>query len=610
MRYLSAHAIFRNENSWLDEWIRYHERLGVEHFYLYNHDDDTQVSDQILRPYVERGLVENIHINTDFRNLIGRIPRLEIQNAMQADVLRRSAGQTQWLAIIDLDEFILPRYTNDLRLFLEEFEPHSGVAMNWNIFGTSGFVRRPPDALRSLIHRAEDQWGSNAFVKSIVRPERVDISAIYGSHQFPCHTGETVNENHELVNWHTHEISTKKIRINHYVLRSWQDFWEVKATRGRFGIGHPFDKKYFEYHDRNEVPDDEIGRRFSSHEAQRCDVGLASDHVLIPPPVCKREPRIKVVQYMYGESCYFPWSRYINERYCQRHGYMYTVSNEKPLQTDRHLIWHKVTTMIQNLHDCDYLLLVDADAIFYSQELKIEQELLPLMDGKLFLFAQDVVSERTRWTPGYPNAGAILIKNSGQSHEILRAWDDVTRYDMEVRWQWPLEQLGLWRHILPKYGEYFHIHEDYYMIHSLYSMFLRHFCSMSDEMRRKKMIEYCETHSIPIPEYLSFSGVASRKECNTPISKSLAIHEGELSVEILTKMKNYTRAMTHWIKAGRPVRSLEEIENIYMEYCSVCEHRNGSFSTCRYCGCHVSKGGQAMLNKIAMGTENCPIERW
>ncbi|MDD3470503.1 MAG: glycosyltransferase family 92 protein [Thermoguttaceae bacterium] len=613
MRYLSVCAIFRNENSWLDEWIQYHERLGVEHFYLYNHDDDTQVSDLILRPYVERGLVDNIHVNDDFHDLLQRIQRSEIQNAVQADVMRRSAGQTQWLAVIDLDELILPRCTNDLRSFLEEFEPHSGLAMNWNIFGTSGFIRRPPDMLHSLVHRAEDQWGPNGFVKSIIRPDRVNISAIYGSHQFPCHTGETVNENHEPVNWHAHSISTNKIRVNHYLLRSWQDFWEVKATRGRFGRGAPFDSAYFDYHDRNEVPDDEISRRFGNHDVQRHDFSTTSNNIVSQTPVREQRPRIKVVQYMYGDSCYFPWSRYINERYCRRHGYTHIVSDEKPSQPDRHLNWHKVTTMIQNLYDCDYLLLTDADTIFYAQELKIERELLPLMDDKLFLFAQDVVSEQTRWTPGYPNAGAILIKNSDQSLEILRAWDDVTRYDSEVRWKWPLEQIGLWRHILPKYGKYFHVHEDYYMIHSLYSMFLRHFCSMPDEMRRDKMIEYCRTHSIPIPEHLCFRREDSTKEYNTPISGALAVHtvgEGGLSMEIFKRVGNYTRAITRWIKAGRPVRSSEEIGNIYVEHCSECEHRNRSSSTCCYCGCHVSTGSQPMLNKIAMGTEGCPIQRW
>ncbi len=62
MKYLSIGAIFEQENSWLDEWIHYHMGIGVERFYLYNHDLDPKVSDRILLPYVSMGIVDNIHV--------------------------------------------------------------------------------------------------------------------------------------------------------------------------------------------------------------------------------------------------------------------------------------------------------------------------------------------------------------------------------------------------------------------------------------------------------------------------------------------------------------------------------------------------------------------
>jgi hypothetical protein len=59
--YLSILAIFKNESPWIREWIEYHRLVGVEHFYMYNNDDDTVESDSILGPYVHDGIVENIH---------------------------------------------------------------------------------------------------------------------------------------------------------------------------------------------------------------------------------------------------------------------------------------------------------------------------------------------------------------------------------------------------------------------------------------------------------------------------------------------------------------------------------------------------------------------
>jgi len=243
------------ENSWLEEWIQYHLAVGVEHFILYNDDDDTHVSDRILQPYVERGLVENVHLNR------GNDPFHHTER--YRSMIERMTGKTRWLALIDLDELMLPRHCDDLKELLQEYETHNGLAINWAIFGTNGCIKRPPTQINHLLRRSETLWEPNRFVKSIVKPEKVVLDKIY-THYFVTEGGETVNENYEPVTWMTHDISTEKIRINHYVVRSYQDFWEVKLKRNSAIGSAPFDGNYLDYHDRNEVFDDEISRRFGS----------------------------------------------------------------------------------------------------------------------------------------------------------------------------------------------------------------------------------------------------------------------------------------------------------------------------------------------------------
>ena len=72
----------------------------------------------------------------------------------------------------------------------------------------------------------------------------------------------------------------------------------------------------------------------------------------------------------------------------------------------------------------------------------------------------------------------------------------------------------------------------------------------------------------------------------------------------------YTRALSRWIKAGRPVREEEEIKRIFETYCKPCEEYEVKSSSCRDCGCRVNFMKAAMLNKIAMATEECPLEKW
>ena len=77
-----------------------------------------------------------------------------------------------------------------------------------------------------------------------------------------------------------------------------------------------------------------------------------------------------------------------------------------------------------------------------------------------------------------------------------------------------------------------------------------------------------------------------------------------------SKAYHYTRALSRWIKAGRPVRSEEDIKHIFETSCKLCEARDEEGSFCRYCGCRVNLAKSAVTNRIAMATEDCPVHKW
>jgi len=198
------------------------------------------------------------------------------------------------------------------------------------------------------------------------------------------------------------------------------------------------------------------------------------------------KPRIKIMQYMYGNLPYFPLSEWINRRYCERHGYDYVLRHDEP-RPDRHICWHKVPLTLDELRDCDYLLFLDADAIFYSHELTLEEELIPELQSKSILMAQDCARESLRWNPGLPNSGVILVKNEERAREILAEWDSVSEMDEETRWKWPPEQLAFWRHVLPKYKDDLRIVPDYYIVQGHLGQFIRHYCVCSHKYRVNAM---------------------------------------------------------------------------------------------------------------------------
>lgn len=87
----------------------------------------------------------------------------------------------------------------------------------------------------------------------------------------------------------------------------------------------------------------------------------------------------------------------------------------------------------------------------------------------------------------------------------------------------------------------------------------------------------------------------------------------DVAVETNTPVRRvirYARALSRWIKAGRPERSREEIETIFSEHCIQCTEYDERPGRCKFCGCNVGLRAAPMLNKIAMATENCPLDKW
>lgn len=76
------------------------------------------------------------------------------------------------------------------------------------------------------------------------------------------------------------------------------------------------------------------------------------------------------------------------------------------------------------------------------------------------------------------------------------------------------------------------------------------------------------------------------------------------------KVVRYTWALSRWIKAGRPVREETEINEIFARHCESCGDYDERTSSCNHCGCRVNTSTIAPLNKIAMRTEHCPLEKW
>lgn len=219
---LSIMSLFQNEADYLKEWIEYHLLLGVDHFYLYNHNSTDHFL-EVLTPYIEKGVVECIDYSQ---------PGYP-QNCAIKHALAKAKDISKWLAFIDIDEFFLPKHGRNLLQFLRYYEKYAGLTVNWQCFGTSNIPYIPPGELmlEHLTFKALSDCDWNTHVKCIVRPERV--KDVVNTHCFTYHHPFYAVRPNRTFQQHSHKssVQTDLIVLNHYWTRDEKFFNEIKVPR-------------------------------------------------------------------------------------------------------------------------------------------------------------------------------------------------------------------------------------------------------------------------------------------------------------------------------------------------------------------------------------------
>lgn len=246
---VSICAIFKNEASYLKEWIEWHKIVGIEHFYLYNNNSDDEYM-CVLQKYIRMGLVTLI----DWPMLQGQIPAYH-------NCIELYGKESKWLGFIDIDELIVPRNTDEVYSFLKKFENKApAVAIHWRTFGASGRVDRD---IRGLM--AEDFvvcWDGYDPIGKCFLNMKYEIRL--SDNESMCHhmvwartKGIKVPPLDERgkIFWGIPkeekkvEIKNIPIQINHYVVKSYNEFVTNKLKKGDpyFKVS-PKSMEYFYHH--------------------------------------------------------------------------------------------------------------------------------------------------------------------------------------------------------------------------------------------------------------------------------------------------------------------------------------------------------------------------
>jgi len=231
---LALVAILRHEDEFVDEWVAYHRLLGVDHFYLYDHDPRLPLR-KLMHKHRGYVTVTDWLVRHDDTRHRGYSAQIKAYN----HYLRHYSGRDEWAAFIDIDEFLALRKHGNLKDFLRERDYSCAVSLNCFNFGHNGHYRNPQGLIvESLTRRARDAnrhlktINKNKCVKDIVNPHYAilgaDCQRVDGNGR-PLGTPLETDDRHAF-NAHYEGIGDVAC-IHHYHCRSFEN-WMRRPKRG------------------------------------------------------------------------------------------------------------------------------------------------------------------------------------------------------------------------------------------------------------------------------------------------------------------------------------------------------------------------------------------
>lgn len=222
-------AIIKDEQRFLKEWIDWHLNLGFDAIHLFE-DKGSESHEEIVKDYSNVFLRRYEDVNAIANNLI------DLDTSNRQTNLYNWFGNTyhnvyDWVAFIDIDEFINFGNQYNLEKLCDEFDPYPGVVLNWRMMGASGHIKRPDCGVVQAYTQEEVAVEKD---KSFFWKSFCNLSKWRGIEKVHDAIG-AVNTNHNE-DWS--EWRYDKAWINHYFTKSWEDWCDRIYKRGDVNTGH------------------------------------------------------------------------------------------------------------------------------------------------------------------------------------------------------------------------------------------------------------------------------------------------------------------------------------------------------------------------------------
>lgn len=237
--FLTFATNFKNENPYLKEWIDYHVKVGVDHFYLYDQDGSEEAK-EILKPYEEKGIVTRhpwTHLDGTKYDGATKWWQRNKNHMGFSHAAKTYRKEFQWLMKIDVDEFLFPLDGSDsLLTWLKtvDVKKIKGIKVPRINFGNNGYETKPEKSVLEAYTKREENYSDHKDLGNgdFLSRNRFAYSAHWWHYKW-YKTGEMLTDANEI-GW----------RINHYYTKSLEEYLDRQNVSGGRPVGREgFDEK-------------------------------------------------------------------------------------------------------------------------------------------------------------------------------------------------------------------------------------------------------------------------------------------------------------------------------------------------------------------------------
>lgn len=250
-------TVIKNEHEYLDEWIKYHLDLGIDHIFIAE-DYGSETHKTIAHKYPIKKVtllsVLDLYKTEEQKQRIiyEKTHLFKLQNAYFRNGLKyvKNNYDYDWCFIIDNDEYItFEKKDESIQNIMSKYNEYDAVVLQWENYGANGHVYKPNYKEKNIIDTYttkvgyqlsdDDKWYQK--VKTVYNMNVYDDT--FMSDRLPKYESKWCKTNFSQ---DKEKLIYDNIYIRHYITKSWEEYiWKI-YIRGMFNPKHRNIDSFFE----------------------------------------------------------------------------------------------------------------------------------------------------------------------------------------------------------------------------------------------------------------------------------------------------------------------------------------------------------------------------